>query len=395
MYFKTFDKKDCSGCTACISVCPKQCIKMQQDEEGFHYPIIDKTECIKCGLCEKTCPFHKPLYENTDIPRVYACYVKSIEQRQKSTSGGVFYSIAKTIIDKGGIVYGAAFDDNFKLHHIGVENISDLEKLRGSKYLQSDMGNVFKEIKLHLKNNRWVYFVGCGCQVAGLNAFLRKKYNTLITSDLVCHGVPSQKMFDWHLDYLREKEKGIITEYVFRDYSGWGGCEKYKYKSSKGEGEKINHTYFLSPYLYSFMYGLVSRYSCYNCKFARLPRQGDITLADYWGAKLFFPDLDVSKGVSLVLINNSKAVVLWDEVKDYLEYKISNLDDALKYNKNLINKTELPVNREKYYKLILERGYKSVAENEFRAKNYRTLKFKNYIKTSKIWNIVNRIIRLF
>ena len=204
MYFKTLDKKECCGCTACASACPQQCISMIQDEEGFYFPVVDKTQCIECGLCEKVCPFEHPKYENTEITEVYASYIKDIEQRKKSTSGGVFYAIAQWVICQGGVVYGAAFDKNFKLRHIGVENLKDLEQLRGSKYLQSFLGNVFIEIKKNLKAGRWVYFTGVGCQVAGLKSFLHKKYDTLITSDLVCHGVPSQLMFDWHLNYLQK-----------------------------------------------------------------------------------------------------------------------------------------------------------------------------------------------
>ena len=201
---------------------------MSQDDEGFLYPVIAKEQCINCGLCEKVCPVDNPLYKN-DTCTVYAAYVKDEHQRMQSTSGGVFYAVAKWIIEQNGIVYGAAFDTNFKLRHIGVDSLSDLQQLRGSKYLQSNLGNVFSEIREHLKKGRWVYFVGVGCQVAGLHSFLRKEYDTLITSDLVCHGVPSQLMFDWHLDYLRQKEKGEITSYSFRDCEGWGGCGTKEY----------------------------------------------------------------------------------------------------------------------------------------------------------------------
>lgn len=225
MYFKTFEKKECSGCTACQAACPKQCITMKADEEGFFYPVIDKSVCVECGLCEKVCPFDNPRYEHTE-PQAYATYVKDENQRMQSTSGGIFYAIAKWIVEQGGIVYGAAFDECFKLRHIGVDTVEGLQQLRGSKYLQSDLQQTFSEIRQYLKDGRWVYFVGVGCQVAGLKSFLRKEYDTLVTSDLVCHGTPSQQMFDWHLDYLRQKEKGEIISYSFRDCRGWGGLVK-------------------------------------------------------------------------------------------------------------------------------------------------------------------------
>lgn len=379
MYFQSLDKKDCSGCTACLHVCPKQCISMKQDEEGFLYPVIDKSLCIECGLCEKVCPFDKPSYKNEN-PIVYAAYLKDKSQRMQSTSGGIFYAIAKWVIEQNGIVYGAAFDDNFKLKHIGVDSIDDLQRLRGSKYLQSDLGNVFAEIKEYLNHGRWVYFVGVGCQVAGLLSFLRKEYETLITSDLVCHGVPSQLMFDWHLEYLRQKEQGDIVSYSFRDYKGWGGCETYRCVT-RGQRIRIRkfYGYSLSPFLYSFMHGFTNRYSCYNCKFAKIPRQGDITLADYWGVYHFFSDLDTDKGVSLVLLNTSKAKEIWNRITDTVIFRVSCVEDAALKNKNLVQSTSIPDIRQRCYAIIRKHGYKSVAENEFRTPHYIREKLKMYI----------------
>ncbi|WP_294593313.1 Coenzyme F420 hydrogenase/dehydrogenase, beta subunit C-terminal domain [uncultured Bacteroides sp.] len=392
MYFESLDKKDCSGCTACVNVCPKQCISMKQDEEGFYYPKIDKSFCIKCGLCEKVCPFDKPRYENVEVQDVYASYIKDVSQRQQSTSGGIFYVIAKWVIERGGIVYGAAFDDRFKLIHVGIETINDLDRLRGSKYLQSYLGTVFLEIKEHLKTERWVYFVGCGCQVAGLNAFLRKKYNTLITSDLVCHGVPSQLMFDWHLDYLRKKEKSEITSYSFRDLSGWGVCETYEFSSqTRGKGKRILPSYSLSPYLYSFMWAFNYRYSCYDCKFARVPRQGDITLGDYWGVAKFFPELDRTKGISLILVNTFQGISIWNSLKESVEYRKSKINDAACENANLVHKTEMPVIRTTCYKMICERGYADVARNEFRIKKYWRVKFLVYLSQTIFWKILSKL----
>lgn len=392
MYFYTLDKKECSGCTACLNACPKHCISMSQDDEGFLYPVIAKEQCINCGLCEKVCPVDNPLYKN-DTYAVYAAYVKDEHQRMQSTSGGVFYAVAKWIIEQNGIVYGAAFDTNFKLRHIGVDSLSDLQQLRGSKYLQSNLGNVFSEIREHLKKGRWVYFVGVGCQVAGLHSFLRKEYDTLITSDLVCHGVPSQLMFDWHLDYLRQKEKGEITSYSFRDCEGWGGCETYKYVSqTRGkQGKKRLPSYFLSPYLYAFMWAFDYRYSCYDCKFAKVPRQGDITLADYWGVQKFFPELDASKGVSLILVNSEKGSEVWEKIRHSVEIRTSCVADAALENGNLIHTTKMPAIRKSCYALIRQRGYKSVAENEFRLPNYRVMKFKIYIVHSAFGKLLRKM----
>lgn len=388
MYFKTLAKNECCGCTACVKACPKQCISMEIDKEGFFYPVIDKDVCIDCGLCERICPFEHPCYDNTNNPKVYATYLKDENQRVQSTSGGLFYAIAKWVIEQQGIVYGAAFDENFKLRHIGVDTVEGLSLLRGSKYLQSYLGDIFSEIKDYLKAGRWVYFVGVGCQVAGLKAFLRKDYDTLITSDLVCHGVPSQQMFDWHLDYLKQKEKGKIISYSFRDCTGWRVCETYKYVSqTRGEGIRRLYSYSLSPYLYSFMYAYNYRYSCYNCKFAKIPRQGDITLADFWGVKSFFPELDVSKGVSLVLVNTNRGNDVWNQIETSVDFEESCVKDAAKENANLICQTPMPEIRKRFYEMVLQRGYKSVAEKEFRSPQY----FKEKLKIAFIHSWVGKV----
>ncbi len=392
MYFETLDKKECCGCSACLSACPKQCIEMRADEEGFLYPVIDKDICIDCGLCRKVCPFAHPEYPDA-APLVYATYVKDESQRAQSTSGGIFYAVARWVISQGGVVYGAAFDSHFKLRHVGVDNMEELQRLRGSKYLQSDLGDVFSEIRRYLKEGRWVYFTGVGCQVAGLKSFLRKDYDTLVTSDLVCHGVPSQQMFDWHLDYLRQKERGEITSYSFRDTGGWGVCETYEYVSqTRGRGVRRQWSYELSPYLYSFMYAFNYRYSCYDCKFARVPRQGDITLADYWGVQRYFPDLDIRKGVSLVLLNTVRGKMVWDAVKETLVYRASRIEDASVENANLVRPTMMPEIRKSCYEMIRQRGYKSVAENEFRSPNYNMVKLRVFLSQTRLWKLL-RIIK--
>ena len=211
MFFTTKDKTECCGCTACEHSCPVHAISFQLDDEGFSYPQIDYNICIHCGLCGKVCPFNHPRYENNSNPDAYASMVKNKTERIKSSSGGVFYKIASYIIAQKGIVYGAIMDDNFIVKHIGVSTIADLSCLRGSKYVQSELNDVFKQIKGQLDAGRLVYFVGTGCQVAGLNSFLRKKYPNLLTSDIVCHGVPNQKMFNMHLHYLEERYNQICV----------------------------------------------------------------------------------------------------------------------------------------------------------------------------------------
>lgn len=377
MYFKTLAKSECCACTACEQACPVNAISFTNDEEGFLYPTINKEKCIDCGLCERVCPVEHPNYSNTETPEVYAAMVKEVEQRKKSSSGGMFYAIASWILNQGGKVYGATMDENHQVKHIGVDNFDDLNLLRGSKYVQSDLQQVFADIKKELKTGRWCYFVGTGCQVAGLKSFLRKDYDTLLTSDLVCHGVPSQWLFDQHIKYLEGRYKGKVSNYHFRNNEGWGGCEIFDLTNHKGKTKKYKFpSYDLSPYLYSFMYGMTSRYSCYDCPFARIPRQGDITLADYWGIKMYFPDIEADKGVSLMLINSDKGKTVFKDITKVSTVRRSTLSNASSHNRNLVTNSERPVLRDVIYQQIKDNGYKQVAESCFKARNYRVLQLK-------------------
>lgn len=373
MYLVTKEKKECCGCSACGQICPQDAITFVSiDNEGFKYPVIDENKCVHCYLCETVCPVESPVYLNEESPTVYATYLNDEHERGKSSSGGIFYAIASWIIGQGGKVYGAAFEENFQLRHQSVSSTRELDKLRGSKYVQSDLGCCFRNIKKDLQKGLWVYFVGTPCQVAGLNNFLKKKYDKLITSDLVCHGVPSQQLFDQHIAYLEEKHKVKIVDYAFRNNKGWGGCEIFKFRKPNKTKihEKILPTYLLSPYLYSFMYAYTHRPSCYDCKFAQIPRQGDITLADYWNVKKFFPHLDTTKGVSLILVNTQKGEGVWEQIKDRCTWEESNLKDGAAYNRNVDHVSEMPLIRKTVYDDIEEYSYKEIAETKFRGEDY-------------------------
>lgn len=390
MFFQTSNKAECCACTACINVCPKSCITMVQDEEGFSYPVIDRTNCIECRLCEKVCPVEHPDYSNTDKPDAYAALLKDVGERKKSSSGGAFFAIASFVLENGGIVVGATMDEKHQVRHISVDSKSGLNRLRGSKYVQSRLDDVFKEVKQALQDDRWCYFVGTGCQVAGLKSFLKKTYPRFITSDLVCHGVPSQKIFDLHIAYLEEKYQDKVVEYQFRNNSLWGGCEIVDFATRE---RIINPSYELSPYLYSFMYAMTYRHSCYDCKFACVPRQGDITLADFWGVKEFFPNVDVSSGVSLVLVNTETGRQIWEKVKDYYEYYKSTVSDGAQHNGNLVSKSPKPAIRDGIYEKIEKEGYKKVAETDFKSPRIWKVKLINSINNSRLLKLLLHIYR--
>lgn len=395
MYLVSKDKSECCGCSACQQVCHKKAIKMCADSEGFLYPEKDVSLCDNCGMCEKVCCFVKPIYNTKEKPSVYAAYIKNEDERKKSSSGALFYVIAKAVIERGGIVYGAVLDENMQAKHIGVDTLEALESLRGSKYVQTNQDNVYIEVRNNLKNGRLVYFTGTPCQIAGLKSFLRKSYPNLITSDLICHGVPSQKLFDLHIKYLSNKYGGNIVDYKFRDNSGWCGCEIVTYYKNNVLKKKILPTYELSPYLYSFMYGLANRYSCYKCPFATIPRQGDITLADFWGVKKFFPNLDVSKGCSLVIVNNMIGCDIWRIVRPEIYYFESDIASASENNLNLQYHSMQPSLRVGIYECINLYGYKKIAETIFRSPVFYRIYTVTLVKNILGNKNILRIKRLF
>lgn len=355
MYFINKNDYDCSGCTACMNICSHDAITMEKNEEGFLYPVRHNDICVNCGLCENICPFEHQVYKN-DSPLVYAAYDK--KERTGSSSGGIFYTIARYVINQGGIVYGAAYDDELKVMHRSARTIQELEALRGSKYVQSDLNDCFKQIKDELKKGTLVYFTGVGCQVAGLYAYLRKDYSNLLTSDVVCHGVSSQHLFNMHLNYIGAKYNSKVIKYSFRELKYWLTREK-----AIMENGKILYKYDgnRSPYLYALGLGYSDRYSCFNCKFAKLPRQGDLTLADYWGVADFFPLLDTSHGVSLLLVNNSKGHNIFDKIKKQIVFYKSSLEDCVKHNINIIHPIEEPSIRKDFYNILEKDGYEKMA----------------------------------
>lgn len=380
MYLITGIKSECCGCTACQQICGHNAIEMKADCDGFIFPVKDLSACVNCGLCEKVCSFISPTYKN-EVLGVYAAMAKSTSDRSKSSSGALFYVIAKKVIEQRGIVYGAILDKELQVRHVVATSLDELTDLRGSKYVQSALHDTYREIRTNLRNGKLVYFTGTGCQVAGLKSYLMKDYDNLITSDLVCHGVPNQRLFDEHIKYLENKHKGKVIDYRFRDNEKWGGCESVTilYNSQNSKTFKLP-TYSLSPYLYSFMNAMTFRMSCYECPFAKIPRQGDITLADYWGVRKYFPNMDPSRGVSLILANSNKGKSFIEKLKSELVIEESNINDAKKENRNLTANTCIPEIRKNIFKKIQDEGYERVAKTTFRPKNYYKILYMSKLR---------------
>lgn len=379
MYLVTNKKEECCGCSACQQICNVNAISIIPDEEGFLFPIKNKDICTNCGACEKVCPFEHPIYFQNS-PKVLAAYLKNSSEIKKSSSGAIFYVIAREIIKLGGVVCGATIDENMQVYHVVAKTLDELELIRGSKYVQSALGDCYREIRRILKSGQWVYFTGTGCQVAGLKTFLRKDYANLLTSDLICHGVPNQRLFDMHIKYLEKKHNGKVIAYQFRDNKNWRVNELVTMVIGSQTRFFRLPTYEFSPYLYSFMFAMIYRYSCYKCPFAKVTRQGDITLADFWGIHHFFPNMDARHGVSLVLLNTDKGIDFWKKIHSYVYSEEANISSAAQFNGNLVRSTVMPLIRETIFSKIKMEGYNAIACTLFRPKKYNFIKIKAFLR---------------
>ncbi len=349
---KIINKSNCCGCHSCYNTCYRNAIAMKIDNEGFLYPKIDTTKCINCGLCEAACPIINPLSIDRS-PVAYAAINKNDEIRKQSTSGGLFTLFAESVIDKGGVVFGAAFDDNYIVKHCYVETFDELKKFRCSKYVQSAIGTSYKEAKHFLDNGRLVYFSGTPCQIEGLFHFLNKEYPNLITQDIVCHGVPSPKIWE-----LYKKSKGEIKDFSFRDKkTGWINY------SIRINGS--THLASNDEYMKVFIPGFSIRPSCHNCKFKKINRCSDITLGDLWGANNIVPEMNDNKGLSLLVLNNNKSKKLFDDLKDKIVFKEIKLDDAIKFNPSYIVSTTKPKKKNEFMSAVCSSNFSQIVNKKY------------------------------
>lgn len=340
----------CTGCGACYNKCPVKAIQMHENKEGFLFPYIAEDKCIECGQCLRTCPVNECEYKNSPTPECYAAWAED-SIRLDSSSGGLFSVAASYIIYHGGYVCGAAYSQDYKkVEHIIISDMNELPKLKGSKYVQSNIGETFCQIESLLKQDQYVLFSGCPCQVAGLYGYLGKKYDKLYTIDLVCHGVPSPKAFRKFIEQ-REKENGAIQYLSFRDkkHFGWSPSTVVQFENGS-EYSKMRKD---SSWMKSFLEFITLRKSCGQCIFAHIPRQGDLTLADFWNIDKFNPTFDDKKGTSMVLINNSHGGVFFSEIREGLTFcEKAPLEFAKKNNAQLHSSARLHPRRERFFHLL-------------------------------------------
>lgn len=275
------DKELCSGCTACSAKCPQKCISMQPDSEGFLYPIVDKSRCIDCGMCEKVCPIQNVhIVPKTDLPVSYLSYTGDTQRRINSAAGGVFTGLAHYFIQElNGVVFGAAYDEDFRVYHTYTENEDELDKFQKSKYVQSEIGDCFKYVKRFLESDRYVLFSGTACQVYGLKSYLNKDYHKLYCVDLICYGVPSPKVFSKYLEYMSSKY-GPIKKVIVRDKQ----IKKNRYQMGYGmefaDGYKYFSKHNFDPMARIFYGKIASRPICYQCPYKTFWRISDLTVGD-------------------------------------------------------------------------------------------------------------------
>lgn len=377
-------KENCSGCSACKSVCPVNAITMISDDEGFLYPSIDTQKCVKCKLCLKVCPFYENfrLPTNYSLPEVYAVKHKSDKVRITSTSGGMFTAISDKILEQDGLVYGAAFDKEFNLIHSKAESEIERNLFKGSKYIQSDLLNSFKEIKVYLLEGKIVLFTGTPCQNAGLYSYLINSgvdIDKLYLCDIVCHGTPSPLIWREYINFIFKKYKKTIKEYYFRyKPKGWRGMNVY-IKFNDGSSLYNNSDALL--YTKIFYSHFATRPSCHSCKFTNLNRPSDITIADFWGIERTMPEFDDNKGISLVLINSEKGKKLFEEVKSNIVFIKSDTKECLQ--PNLYRPSYQSPIRIKFWKDYQNKGFIYVLK-----------KYADYGFNAKIRNCIRKVIRL-
>lgn len=352
------EKNKCTGCMACKNACPKNAIKIEEDKTGFLYPKINKEYCINCGICKNVCPVKNKLEENKNNIEVYACKNKDAQTRLNSSSGGIFTLIANYILKQDGIVFGAAFNEKFEIVHKWTDKEEELANFRGSKYLQSKMGDSFKEVKKFLEEGRKVLFTGTPCQVEGLLTFLRKDYKNLYTQDFICHGVPSPKVWRKYLEYKKGIQKELPQKISFRskDVAGWNDFHmKFTYSNFE---ENIHHD--VDPYMKLFLNNIDLRETCYNCNFKKMKRNSDITVADFWGINKVRPEMNDEKGISAVLVNSLKGKEIFESIRNDIIWTEENIEDVIKYNFCLIKSIYYNKEREEFFQDLDKLSFEDV-----------------------------------
>ena len=379
----------CTGCNACLSICDNNAIYMKKNNEGFLYPLVDKNKCSECKKCLNVCKIYNADLKMYDMNKIFAYQSKDDNTLVNATSGAAFPDIAKWIINKKGIVFGAAYDNDMNVVHIGVTSNSELTKFNGSKYVQSNIGNAYEQAQNHLERGEWVLFSGTPCQISGLYLFLGKEYDKLLTIDVICYGVPSDMLFKKYIELVESKEKSKIVDFKFRDKRkyGWSHTVVIKFKKKSGETyEKIYGNEHTNLYYRAWGYDCL-RNSCYQCELVSKKRVSDITIGNFWGIERVSKTFNYKAGVSLVSINNLKKNYVIDILNKsgILEEQgwemVDKIQHGLKGAKDRTKKREIFYNE-------LSKGYIEMINRLY------PLKLKNKIANKLPLRVTNFLVRL-
>ncbi len=419
----------CTGCTACQSSCPVEAIEMVKNAKGFLYPEINQKICIDCARCKNVCPILNQKNKKS-LGKTYAGYTKDSLAHKKSSSGGIFAELAKWVLEQNGCVYGAAFDHSMTLRHIRVTSLNDLDSILGSKYVQSDLGHVFADVRADLKDDQLVLFCGTSCQVAGLKSYLGHEYSNLLTADLICHGVPSPEMFQI---YLSQVVSDKVTDYQFRNkdrglkkqetlivgetgellrqptqenkyYQGFlknlyirPSCHSCTFKGLNRVSDFTLGDYWAvreydpeqeNKYYQGFLKNLYIRPSCHSCTFKGLNRVSDFTLGDYWAVREYDPDLANDYGTSCIIVHSPKGEEILSRLQERLKIKPANLKNVTVWNDCYERSVGMNPEEPAFYELI-----RTVSFEEAVTQLYgETRQTRDTSKIQKLRSFISRII---
>lgn len=380
------DKSKCSGCHACYNKCPTHCITMEMDEEGFLYPFIDQKSCVDCGSCEKVCPFSDTEKRNEPI-EAWAAKCSDVKLRFESSSGGIFSLLASKTVEAGGVVFGAAFSEDFReVCHIAADNGEDLKKLRTSKYVQSTVGSSYRAAREYLDAGKKVLFSGVPCQIAGLKDYLGKEYDNLLCVDVVCHGVPSPKLWEKYLNSIAEKQQGTIANVNFRHKK----ASRQKFGISRtSDGAEVFISKSSDPYMQMFLRNYSLRPSCYQCIMKENGSAADITLGDFWGIGKVVPEMNDGKGASLVIIHNTKGQQQLNDISDQIDMQAVTYDTAKNYNSSVYQSVTKPAEREAFFFDMSSLGFDEFLQKYSRPQNMST---RQRLSNTALWKKLRPLI---